>query len=210
MIELCEILQNVQLSQNPYCPLLLSMYLLVCWVSNLNFDCGILICVALYGSYFSQWFILVLKNLWSWIYKVQNFWHKILGKAEVQKGDGIALIFFCLISQSVNDCLSMLGKKCFVFNFSPANKVLSCISMKQKENNCRANCRLSLKLISCIKLKTMWDFISRLPKCISHAHVHGFPNPKSYRNLLYFKVFIWSCLSSPDLHVLIFCYPLYF
>lgn len=68
-------------------------------------------------------------------------------------------------------------EKCFVFNFSPANKVLSCVSMKQKENYSRANCRLSLKLISCIKPKTRQDFISGLPKDVSHADSFLSPRP---------------------------------
>lgn len=50
------------------------------------------------------------------------------------------------------------------------------MSMKQKENYYRANSRLSLKLISCIKPKTTQDFISGLPKYVSHAD--GFLNPK--------------------------------
>lgn len=49
--------------------------------------------------------------------------------------------------------------------------------MKQKENYYRANCRLSLKLIFCIKPKTTQDFIFGLPKYVSHADVFLKPKP---------------------------------
>lgn len=133
----------------------LSVFLLVFQVRNPAFIWNMTTLIPLGQSFVTA----PNLHLWSWVCIVQSLTRDKLWYKEVMEllWNG----FFCLLSGGVRECWSVLcsWEKWFGFNFSPANKVLSLLSMKQKANHYRANCRLSLKLISCTKPKTMQDSV---------------------------------------------------